>query len=347
MRFAFRSIALIVGLAGATSALVTNVEHDDSDATQGQTSKKDISNVDPEIGHAVGFEKRGVREKCSIRGYLAAIPLVETPETEDSEEESVPRRDVHGNNVTISTQSLNPRQMSLPVKNWVMFYKRELAKDNYQPIIWDIPSTQSDFNTAVFEDIGGDTAKSLGLNGLSGCSALIIASRSGVYIAHYFESLSFSPDPEWIKEYGSEDACFEATVVRGLKEGIPGRGRIKKPQQVSLAANAEKLRSGAGLRAYLIGPRLDYNDNPNTYKPKFSMIKKVVGEIIPELKPRGGRWTDIRYDALDGQSKELRTTPAGKFLFKYDPDHGRKDAKKKKAALWVEGSLDLHKDEWT
>ncbi|PVH86240.1 hypothetical protein DL98DRAFT_526782 [Cadophora sp. DSE1049] len=345
MRSIFRISALIIGFAGATSGLTLNVKHGDSDTAQGRTAKKYISKYGPEIAHVSGLEKREARPKCSMRGYLAAIPLVETPEVEDSEEESVSRRSIDIRNATDPTRKLDPRQMTLPRKNWVAFYQRELAKDNYQPVVWDIPATQSDFNTAVFEQIGGAKAKSLGLTGLSGCSALIIASRSGVYIAHYFESLSFSPDPMWIEEYGSEDACFESTVVEGLKRGIPGRGRTKKAQQVSLTANAAKLRGGAGLRAYLIGPRLDHNDNPETYKPKFSKIKDTVGEIMPELKAPG-LWTDIRYDALDGRSKELWTTPAGKLLFKYDPDHGKKGAKKKKAALWVEGSLDLHKDEW-
>ncbi|KAH7312026.1 hypothetical protein BKA65DRAFT_484623 [Rhexocercosporidium sp. MPI-PUGE-AT-0058] len=260
---------------------------------------------------------------------------------DDSDAEPALRWRIYGEslaaNVTATIPKLFHRQMTLPHKHMVKFYKREFSKDNYQPVVWHIPNTQSGFNTTVFEEIGGGSKpKSLGISGLSGCTALIIASRPGVYIAHYVESLAIAPDDISIDHYGSEDACFESTVTLGLKNVIPGRGRTKKAQQVSLTENAAKLRAGGELKAYLIAPSSSWDGKVETYTqsytPKFNRIKEIVGGIVPELKAPG-LWTDTWYTALDTSNRALFTTSAGKLLFKYDPDHGKKGAKKKKAAL--------------
>lgn len=88
------------------------------------------------------------------------------------------------------------------------FYERELTKPEFLPVVWEHTAIYG-FNTAIFEEIGGDEAKSLGLNGPCGCTVLVIASRSGVYMAHYFEDIAFAPSEKFLKKYGSAEACFE------------------------------------------------------------------------------------------------------------------------------------------
>lgn len=141
--------------------------------------------------------------------------------------------------------------------------------------------------------------------------------------------------------------------MEGLKTGVKGKGKSKRPEQISLTDGAATLMAGAGesgehIKAYLIGPSGNEDFDPSAYAGKFDSIKRTVGDIIPALKvpdqPTAPKpWTDIRYDPKNLEDVPLWKTPDGTLLFKYDPNH----AKKKKAAFWVESNRqDIHMDVW-
>ena len=166
--------------------------------------------------------------------------------------------------------------------------------------------------------------------------------------------MAFAPDPIFITEYGTEEACFEQTVIQGLQSGIVG-SNPDKPEQESLTEKAATIIAGGNIKAYLMVLDKKYNYDENfagldAYKAKWVKIQSTVGEIIPALKDDNPAtpnplWSQISYEAVDeSQYARLDNTALGKVLFKYDPDHQGQ----KKAALWVgDDFTDLHNDQWT
>lgn len=245
------------------------------------------------------------------------------------------------------------RTMITPGAGMTAFYKEALVEPGFARVVFrDLH--KSDQNTAVFEELRKDQGpKSLGVERLCGCTTLVIVSRSAVYITHWWEDLSFSPAEENWAPYGSVDACFEATVIKGLQEGIPGNNDPAapnyRPAQVSLSAVAAQITAGGNVKAYLIHPTetfdsMDFPEHLDAYKEKWARIKDTVNSIIPGVQ---NSWTDIPYVALGNKASALRYT-AGKLLFKYDPQNERADGNTfQKAALWFQkDTTDLHNDEW-
>ena len=74
-----------------------------------------------------------------------------------------------------------------------VFMKTEM--DTSTPIVWE-RNSKNDQNTAVYQLFAGK-AVSAGMSGLCGCTGLLIVSRQGWLLAHYWESSSFDPDTKW------------------------------------------------------------------------------------------------------------------------------------------------------
>jgi hypothetical protein len=248
------------------------------------------------------------------------------------------------------------RTMTLPRDNMKKFYDEEMGKKSYKDsIFWDHPPRKpgdvEDMNTAVFQALQGQ-AKSVGAEELCGCTVLAIVSRTGIYMAHYWENIAFAPDPDWVEEHGSVEKCFENTVISPLKDGAKGPIQKKKIAQVSLQSKAAEFnKDDINIKAYLLVPSKAFDDAPETYKAyraKWKKIRKTVGEMIPALKEGTLKnpnplWTEITYEPLEVESGALQFTAAGRILFKYDPDHEGK----KKSLMWVEGDLNpKHEDQW-
>lgn len=301
--------------------------------------------------HIAFKSKRNVRTKCSMKAFLAHFGPGNSISKRDVDLASDLKSGLRG--------ELTDRTMVLPGNDLTSFYDEEFTSWNFIPIVWEDSQTSDGFCTALFEPIGGATAKSFGVRELCGCTVLIIASRTGVYLAHYFEDIVFDPDDDFLKGT-TEEALFNNYVIKGLINGVPkppGAPRLAPPRQVSLTANARTLMAGAGpenkfLKAYLIHPTQPSDDDPATlacYVDKWARIRRTVGEILPPLKVPDGQttspgWTDLTYIALDHDDRLLVESPAGKVIFKYDPDHDGK----KKTALWIENDpTDRHDDQWT
>jgi hypothetical protein len=207
---------------------------------------------------------------------------------------------------------------------------------------------EHDVNTAVFEEFSDWPNRELSFSAtqLKGCTMLAIISRKGVYLAHYWESISFStgeadcPDP-W-KLYKSQENIFDKTVLRGLKVGI---GRYNDPQQVSLWGQVNRF-SDSDMQAYLVHPSSNDQEDGD-YGDLWAKMKAVVVEKLPQLNT-GSRWHEHPYDPVpDGELYKLRSTPRGRLLFKYDARHlTDQGTTEKRAMLWSETTL-LRKDSWT
>jgi hypothetical protein len=209
------------------------------------------------------------------------------------------------------------------------------------PIIWRSDTGNnvvSDTATAWFYEFKKQAKKafSVGTGGLCGCTTLAIISRKGVYMGHYWESLSFAPEGEDLEPFGTVEKAFQATVIDGLKKGVTGQQKPLKASQIE----------DEYIRAYLMIPTESWDGVDNGYRDMWDELKKTVGELVPTLKNEE-LWTRIRYSALDNdipsQAQELETTARGRILVKFDPDEN----KKKRAALWIEQRAEpYHNDIW-
>jgi hypothetical protein len=217
--------------------------------------------------------------------------------------------------------------------------RAEMTEDLFQSIIWEkmVYGEPEQMATSLY-DLFKDKAFSMGTDGLRGCTTLVIISRKAVYMAHYWESISFNPDPEWVEEYGSPEACFQQTVIKGLTKGT---GPPSNREQVSLKGYADKFQDPY-VHAYLMIPSMTNDDIPDGYQDKWELIKQTVNSFMPNLST-GDRWTEVTYEALPENDPELGDTAMGRILFKYDPDENDK----RRAALWVErNAVPYHNDMW-
>ncbi|KAF1985510.1 hypothetical protein K402DRAFT_454866 [Aulographum hederae CBS 113979] len=211
---------------------------------------------------------------------------------------------------------------------------------DYNPIIWEDRTKDgevTDIATARDQKFE-ENAFSWGTGGICGCTVMVLISRKGVYVAHYWESVSFNPDKRWLEHYGTKEACFQKTVVTGLKKGVKGRKKTD-PEQVSLTYFSERL-VDEHIRGYLMIPSEDNDGAEDAYRNRWNEIKQVVGGMIPKLA-ENNRWTEVKYMALNEDDEDLKYKANGKVLFKYDPNTDGK----RKAMLWIE-STEIDSDSW-
>lgn len=140
-------------------------------------------------------------------------------------------------------------------------------------------------NTATYFpfDLNTDKIKksqrtiSVAINYLCGCTALIVVSRKGAYVAHYMEDISFSPSDETKAIWGPDNqVTFKRTCIEGLYQGLPCTNEndiSRQPDQESLKAHAGDLANG---KAFIIRPSNGQKDRINPYKPKIAAIKAAL-----------------------------------------------------------------------
>ncbi|KAH8433389.1 uncharacterized protein LDX57_011023 [Aspergillus melleus] len=258
-----------------------------------------------------------------------------------------------------SNRTLVARTMTLPPPNRnskkaMDEFMRDEIVDVTQKLIWHrmVSGEPEHFDTAIYEEFKDHKSISIGTSGLCGCTVLVIISREAVYMAHYWENISFAPDEDWEKYYrriGRD--IFEESVVRGLRDGIGTKQKKLKPGPFD----------NDHVQAYLMHPNAPAdNFKPDEdrqvifeeyYERRWNQIKEIVIEIIPAIG-QPGRWIDLEYKALDKDSPLLDRTARGHILFKYDPDHRYTDAdgteiSQRKATLWVEQNIKpKHDDTW-
>ena len=278
---------------------------------------------------------------------LVPHPKCSPPELKQS---NLPKRDFDGSWDTNHT--LHARTMTMPngrgKAGMDRFMKQEMKPELMERIIWPriVRGEEEDMATAVYREFTDNKALSLGTDGLCGCTVLTVVSRNAVYMAHYFESVSFAPDREWEDHYESRGQnYFEATVVKGLRRGIR---REQEPLPSEPFDNDD-------VKVYLLHPNRSWdprkNDFETFYKKRWNQIKSIVVDIIPAAA-RANRWKDIEYQRLHRESAQLDNTARGRILFKYDPDHryigpDGTERTQKKAALWNEQDPNpKHDDTW-
>ncbi|KAL3429545.1 hypothetical protein BDV09DRAFT_190039 [Aspergillus tetrazonus] len=249
-------------------------------------------------------------------------------------------------NGTVSSSSIpaqRDKRMELPDHDIGAFYGKELPRLSEPIVPHDTAPIPEDMSTAVmktFSSLGRRKQYSTGVAHLSGCTTMYIISRRAVYATHWWENVSFDPDPEWLGDDRTEEGIFQSTVLDMLAQG----GRYHPRLDALLIEDNY-------IQAYLIHPMQTWHENTGDvgYPEKWEAIRNKVGELVPTLQDPA-RWTDIPYKALMNNDEELdeRGGTAGKNLFKFDPLHiFESGAKGPLAMMWAEDRLEpYHRDQW-
>lgn len=156
------------------------------------------------------------------------------------------------------------------------------------------PVNGNDINSALYSEIGGSDRVSMGLSGLTGCTALIVMSEQAVYFGHFWETPSFE---------SPED--FRDQVTNLLNNGRNENADV----QNSLASHANAFRDVRGGSAFIIWPdptEYDYTDMINQLSAQVNTITGIT-PVLVEYSPED-------FDA-DDSFKAL-----GRALYQYDPE---------------------------
>lgn len=229
--------------------------------------------------------------------------------------------------------------MNLPgaagIENFIM---TETNHADAIPIVWTGGTSQApiDMNTAELR-VFGDEDFSYSTAFLKGCTVLAIVSRRGVYLAHYWETISFSLNIDNVTPE-IQQREFERTVLRPLERG---HQRFQDSLKGNLGLLVDEY-----VHVYLIRPATGA-DEMTDYRQYWDQIKDLVLGWIPQASDR---WTEHRYDVVLGDNaavqRTLFTTSRGRLLFKYDPRHRRVNGRDmRRTMLWSE-TTEIHNDEW-
>lgn len=147
------------------------------------------------------------------------------------------------------------------------------------------------------------------VHGLFGCTSVVVVSRVGMWISHFWEIPSFRATAEnWGHPRTAPDiANFNDHVIHQMQHGgndIPGLTQFT-------AAGAEFAAAQRPVCA-IVTPR---GQAPNSwrYEPEVNAIKDVLNDLFPTSPP-----VIIDYEPRSDDNSQ-QTTASGKILFQYDP----------------------------
>ncbi|KAI9766487.1 MAG: hypothetical protein M1839_004891 [Geoglossum umbratile] len=175
----------------------------------------------------------------------------------------------------------------------------------------------------------------MGLEGLCGCTILVVVSQEAVYFAHFFEDMAFikgdrrnAPEPD-----------FQGQVLSFLESGLPrlepGTKRRKKngERYDSLKQHADSFKTG--VKAFILTPQNETKDAPGDeviyvpgqlYEEQINQLKMKVLEILPDAGIIEYMYQAVNAKTAEGM-KALDKTAKGKALYQFDPEQ-RKDLQK-------------------
>jgi hypothetical protein len=249
--------------------------------------------------------------------------------------------------------TLSRRTIVMPESNLAgpmdKYVHNELGAEGFTKIVWQKQERQKngklknvDMDTSKVVQFKSVNAVSMGTDGLCGCTALVIVSKKGCYMAHFWESISFDSDDFWKTYYGGDEEAFQETVIKGIRDGVKISNKV---EQQSLDRHKD-LFAGDDTRAYLMVPKTTQLNDAELYKThyeaRWAKMKETVGEIVPVLK-NDKNWRTYKYDPVrdeDRQEKELGQKARGTVLLKYDPKDvykvGKEEKKRKRMVMWME-----------
>lgn len=153
--------------------------------------------------------------------------------------------------------------------------------------------------------------KDAAVHGLFGCTSVVVVSKVGVWISHFWQVPSFRAD---LANYnrartGPDIANFDEQVIQEMQDGGPNIPGLKP-----LTAPREIFDEVYKPRWTIVTPR-DFTGVVGSwlYQPEVDEIQDVLRELFPNAPP-----SIIDYEPKSDDDSQMNT-PSGKILFQYDP----------------------------
>jgi hypothetical protein len=172
---------------------------------------------------------------------------------------------------------------------------------------------------------------SLFMDGLEGCTALVISSKNAVWMGHFWEGPSFSPEGEPVPWQTIDDAFVE-TIQKPMnndRSGLIMKESFLRSWTPLNNPDVQAAFADASTQVMMMIPTQDFNDVDDGYRVTWDRMKSEVKKILPLLQD-DTRWKEHRYDAKEAKVKHRGSTrdPAfsnGRLLWQYDADIDNRD----------------------
>ena len=165
------------------------------------------------------------------------------------------------------------------------------------------------------------------VQGMYGCTSVIVISRGLVWVSHLWEGEGFQ----------SGEDNFKASIINVLG---PGDGTPEMPGLSQFIAVGGRLSPATNPEVFIVTPAFVSGSGAMFYPEKVVEITDRLEEILGQNVPV----ERILYDPMDksseSDSEDDEWTPAGRFLFQYDPNQMRCNGVQTAMwRLWNEGEL--------
>ncbi|RYP14250.1 hypothetical protein DL765_006501 [Monosporascus sp. GIB2] len=217
-----------------------------------------------------------------------------------------------------------------------------------------------DVNTGVFVQWRprSQELQGLSLKYMAGCTALVLVSRKGAFMGHYWENIGFNLDEEEHGDlYPDQETAFRRSILDLLHQGS------RDHQSLDVLARQNSL-ADDHLQAFLMipdtGNAAEGLGPPDPYREYWNRMKAEINRIFPILA-EPNRWFEYQYRPVQNEDKlyelddnqeeiadadhiiedPLETEARGRALVKYDNNHHGKN----KVMLWMEHGV-IYNDEW-
>ncbi|KAK5135447.1 hypothetical protein LTR08_005235 [Meristemomyces frigidus] len=224
---------------------------------------------------------------------------------------------------TNSTSSKHKRTLPHPADytSYSDFFANQLAN----PGLLNVPHRPGGTggsSSALLREFEGTTRLSMTVQGLYGCTSLVLISRKGVYMSHMFENPGFIKyDDDGWPTLSDFDADIGDAIPNGdgtiIATGSPVDGEPWLPS-LNLLSNAGSIfdpNQEGGVRAFIITPGPLALADPGPYRYNYD-ISRLMTWVQGKFDANAAAYI---YTSTDNQQSNYQYSATGKILFQFDP----------------------------
>ncbi|KAE8330015.1 hypothetical protein BDV39DRAFT_213475 [Aspergillus sergii] len=170
-----------------------------------------------------------------------------------------------------------------------------------------VPSSQQSLSSGLFRELG-HVNFNLAVQGLYGCTSVVVVSEKGIWMSHMWENPAFGTEGPSGELLPSAENTFIADVLNAMEHG-----NREMPGLTQFTGNGGAFIAAYKPFAYIFYPTGTQNLNyDRVYTARIDQISQKLQRLIPLKAPP----LIYQYDRTGGNMMEAR----GKVLFQYEPN---------------------------
>ena len=210
---------------------------------------------------------------------------------------------------------------------------------------------QSGAASAYWFDYDLNNHIAVGVDGIYGCSSVIISSEKGVYISHIWES------PVFIDRYfnPTDDTTFTTLAFNSLRDGTQDAQSITDLIGTDQAPGV--LNAIYQPRVFVLSPLTTQWERDNlgiTTRFRYPVRAQQLANQVGQILPGSGETFVLGYTRTDSEESTAARGTAGRAIFEFDPleriyvSNAAPNSRLRfgRWRLWVEDQLITYQDVW-